>query len=1324
MTISCGSGNSGITLQSPSGRQISPTETTTVGRETIYDFEVATPEVGEWTLTGELSAGESVSYSVNSAATADGYWLDVEVGKPSGVQGGRASYLVTASLRKDADIDGAKVCGRLMKNGVEVSRQYLDNYSAGLYRAYFTLEGNASDYTLSVAANNDSGAAVVTYVNVEYSANEDGTVPEPPADVRVGENFSRTIDVSFAEDVQGIVYVDAARSSDSGNGLSWSTAKKTIQAAVNVAAADGVILVRDGTYAPFSTSDKAVTIRSVNGADKTIIDGNGASRCADLGSGAGENRTRLEGFTLTNGSVGSGELGGGVRGGTLDRCRIVGNAAASGGGAYGSHLMNCLVTGNTAGTDAAGAVACHLFGCTVMDNRLVGGGSAVAGVRGGMMANTIVWNNTTASGAVNNWQSCVAERCCTIPLADGLANIVSDPQLTQTGSLSSASPCRDAGDPAWVFGDRDLSGAPHVMGTAPDIGAFECSALPGKPEDVRASDGLSMEIVSVIWPAQADATKYSVWRKGPEDAAAVCIASDITETFYLDGDIVANVAYEYSVRAENAAGYGERSDADKGWRVSEFSSRRSGFQLDAAYAEEGKSALVEIAPGDHTGYCSVQVFLTHGTTNAKDLALPKGRTFPFTVSWEAGDLTAKTIEIPIAADKAVEGAEEFYLQLANAEGMEIGENKVCTVTVRDMTVATSLAQALNSSDAKASSKGQGKWFAAPGCEWYFADVNRGVNHVESPALAQGQSSTLTLSAGKGPGKFVVLFRFTGNEKESVSSTLEIYGGNEYLRNYIHASTGNGWQRHTITDPNKGSHKYSYVFTQGSDPDAHVEFVGAYWVSQGEGDPVAVVVSANDAGKGCVTGCGTYRYGATAKITAKPNPGRTFSGWYRWSKANNRYEEYSKSANLTFKVTEETDLQAVFTDQPIVRVLPNPPDGGTVTGAGRYAAGKKVTLKAKANKGCVFRGWYDVAGALLSQDAKYTFTMPEGGLSLTAAFVTAAEDLRAISLTVAGVAADAAQPLIASNVCGVAVNWPLVPAGLSATTVKAAGLPAGVKLVQDKKTKVWSISGVPTKIGPYTAKLTVTTAAKNSQVFLINGMVTVLPGAAVGTFYGLVSAYDESIQQFYRSSSVASAVLTTTGIGGIALKLTTGSGAVSLTQKGWTELLGRYCHVELKSKKDETVDLYVDTQPSDWTDFGHVFGFVSGGSFGSTSYYLEMQRSAFAKSKAGIEHPEAFMLADSLAGTYWFNVVDKGNKTYEIVPAADKSAQFSVNVKSSGAVQVSGKIAGMKISAATELRPHPSDSSADVFCCARLDKSTPVSIILRITPQGVSGAIYF
>ena len=37
--------------------------------------------------------------------------------------------------------------------------------------------------------------------------------------------------------------------------------------------------------------------------------------------------------------------------------------------------------------------------------------------------------------------------------------------------------------------------------------------------------------------------------------------------------------------------------------------------------------------------------------------------------------------------------------------------------------------------------------------------------------------------------------------------------------------------------------------------------------------------------------------------------------------------------------------------------------GTITGMGKYAPGKKVTLKAAANKGYVFAGWSDAGGIM-------------------------------------------------------------------------------------------------------------------------------------------------------------------------------------------------------------------------------------------------------------------------------------------------------------------------------------------------------------------------
>ena len=66
-------------------------------------------------------------------------------------------------------------------------------------------------------------------------------------------------------------YVDASRPNNNGNGRSLKAAKKTIQAAINLAKKGDTILVYPGTYAPIRTNDKKITVKSAKGASKTKI---------------------------------------------------------------------------------------------------------------------------------------------------------------------------------------------------------------------------------------------------------------------------------------------------------------------------------------------------------------------------------------------------------------------------------------------------------------------------------------------------------------------------------------------------------------------------------------------------------------------------------------------------------------------------------------------------------------------------------------------------------------------------------------------------------------------------------------------------------------------------------------------------------------------------------------------------------------------------------------------------------------------------------------------------------------------------------------------
>ncbi|MCL1856430.1 MAG: hypothetical protein FWF84_02145, partial [Kiritimatiellaeota bacterium] len=182
-------------------------------------------------------------------------------------------------------------------------------------------------------------------------------------------------------------YVDASRPNDTGAGTSWATAKRTIQAAVDIAGAGDGIVVTNGTYAPIKTANKAIAISSVNGAAATVIDGGGTSRCASLGTSSTQTNTVLSGFTLTNGLSADGA---GAHSGTLNHCVVSGNTSTGGGGgACASALNHCTVSGNVAATTGGGTRYCRLTDCTVSGNTASQSG-------GGAYFSTL--NNCTVSG--------------------------------------------------------------------------------------------------------------------------------------------------------------------------------------------------------------------------------------------------------------------------------------------------------------------------------------------------------------------------------------------------------------------------------------------------------------------------------------------------------------------------------------------------------------------------------------------------------------------------------------------------------------------------------------------------------------------------------------------------------------------------------------------------------------------------------------------------------------------------------------------------------------------------------------------------------------
>lgn len=336
-------------------------------------------------------------------------------------------------------------------------------------------------------------------------------------------------------------YVDVQNPTPVAPYTNWSTAATVIQDTLDLSENGDVVLVTNGVYAAggmqVSRADitnrvsvtNTVLVQSVNGPEVTFIEGHrvppgtsltNAVRCAFLGSGA-----VLSGFTLTNGSAGTGNYvnggavacmsasavisncvlvgnyatgaGGGASRGTLVNCVLRDNHGGGGGAASSAVLINCTLTNNVAGW-AAGTLGCTLtncllawnhatnyggasgystlVNCTVVSNSLQAGyGGNGGGSYNDTVFNSILFGNTAPNSA--NWSGGTIAYSCTTPLPTGPGNFVNPPMFANesTGDfrLQSNSACNNAGQNAYVSTVVDLRSEPRLVGGTVDVGAYE-----------------------------------------------------------------------------------------------------------------------------------------------------------------------------------------------------------------------------------------------------------------------------------------------------------------------------------------------------------------------------------------------------------------------------------------------------------------------------------------------------------------------------------------------------------------------------------------------------------------------------------------------------------------------------------------------------------------------------------------------------------------------------------------------------------------------------------------------------------------------------------
>lgn len=147
--------------------------------------------------------------------------------------------------------------------------------------------------------------------------------------------------------------------------------------------------------------------------------------------------------------------------------------------------------------------------------------------------------------------------------------------------------------------------------------------------------------------------------------------------------------------------------------------------------------------------------------------------------------------------------------------------------------------------------------------------------------------------------------------------------------------------------------------------------------------VGAIAEPADAGTVSQSGDGSYFSGDSVTVSASPQDGYAFVGWYDSTSAT---EPVSVDNSYTFAVTTPVSLIARFSPLYTLHVNISPEDTGTITGSGTYSGGSIVTLQAIPYKDYRFVGWVQPTDPdrILSTDESYTFNL-EGDVTLTATF---------------------------------------------------------------------------------------------------------------------------------------------------------------------------------------------------------------------------------------------------------------------------------------------------------------------------------------------------
>lgn len=354
---------------------------------------------------------------------------------------------------------------------------------------------------------------------------------------------------------------------------SWKNAATNIYDAINWSLDNCTVIVSNGHYLlPYEVRvNKDIDFKSYTGAQNTILDGQGNTRCLYISA----NGALIDGFTVTNGLN---SYGGGIyfaaqatvqncfirnnqgsqgsavylyRPGTVKKCEITHNYGATYGTIFadnGASVLNCKITDNDAYLQSAidardGALVRNCLiarnhsdyisivggyqnsgytveNCTIVDNTIdrpssSSGKCGAIDADSGTFRNNIVRFNTH-NGIESNFTGAAEHNYSNIhPLpATGTGNINSDPGfVNRTGGnyeLSTSSYSVNAGhNETWQLGYTDLAGNPRRINGKVDIGAYELNTnIPL----IRVSAFLCD--MGILVPDETTNTTLTVWNAG------------------------------------------------------------------------------------------------------------------------------------------------------------------------------------------------------------------------------------------------------------------------------------------------------------------------------------------------------------------------------------------------------------------------------------------------------------------------------------------------------------------------------------------------------------------------------------------------------------------------------------------------------------------------------------------------------------------------------------------------------------------------------------------------------------------------------------------